>query len=197
MSGSDLVLTASRVEALKFFTVDSNLLMGAAALLFGILEVLLLLGKIQKLPKWAYIVKHTGTVGVVLTFITTACFLAPFLVDDYWLLFRNSNLFFHAVIPILSMITWVCLENTDEMTWKHSFIGVIPMAIYAVFYCATAFSHVEDGKVPIEYDWYGFVQGGVAFAAVSLPVMLLGTFAIAYLLWLGNRGVYKLDNKKR
>ena len=137
-----------------------------------------------------------GTVGVVLTFITTACFLAPFLVDDYWILFKNSNLFFHAVIPLLSLFVWVFFEETDEIPWKQSFIGIIPMAIYAVFYCAVALSHVENGKVPYEYDWYGFVQGGIAYAAVSLPVMLLATYGIAYLLWLTNRVVAKAGKKK-
>lgn len=195
MAGSDLILTGDKAQALKFFTVDSNLLMGAIALLFVVFEILLILGKTDKLPKWLYIVKHMGTVGVVLTFITTACFLAPFLVDDYWLLFKNSNLFFHAIIPILSLITWVVLEDVDEIEWKYSFIGMIPMVIYAVFYCIVALTHVENGAVPAEYDWYGFLRGGIAFAGVALPVMLIGTYAIAFLLWLGNKGFYKLYNR--
>ena len=193
--GDDLVLSANKVQAFKYFTVDSNLLMGAIAALFAVFEILLLVGKRENLPTWLYIVKHMGTVGVVLTFLTTACFLAPFLVDDYWILFKNSNLFFHAVIPLMSLATWVFLEDTDRVAWRYSFIGMIPMGVYAVFYCATALSHVVDGKVPYEYDWYGFVQGGVGYAAVSLPLMLGATYLIAYLLWLCNRAVARKTNK--
>ena len=194
--GDDLILTANKIEAFKFFTVDSNILVGVIALLFAVYEILLLSGKIAALPKFLYVLKHTATVGVVLTFLTTACFLAPFLVDDYWILFKNSNLFFHAVIPILSAIVWIFTEDTDKLRFRDTFIGVIPMAIYAVFYCANAFAHVVDGKVPMEYDWYGFVQGGIVYALVALPLMLVATYFISFLLCICNKSVHKLYSKK-
>jgi len=193
--GEGLKLTATKVEALKFFTVDSNLLMGLIAIIFAVYQILYMTCKIEKIPTAIYVLKLTGTVGVVLTFITTACFLAPFLVDDYFSLFTNSNLFFHFVIPVMSLITFVFLEEMGAIRWRYSFIGMIPMVIYSIFYSITAISHAENGKVPFQYDWYGFVQGGLINMIFVLPVMLGGTYLIAYLLWLGNKGMWKCYNK--
>lgn len=193
--GDDIALTSTKVEVLKFFTVDSNLLMGAIAAVLAVLEILFLCGKITQIPAWAYTLKLVGTVGVVLTMLTTVLFLAPFLVEDYWSLFRNANLFFHLVVPLVCLLVYLFGESTTSVRWRYSFWGMVPMGMYAIFYTINALSHIQDGKVPYAYDWYGFVQGGVSNMAFVLPIMLLGTYLICYLLWLGNRAMGKLYAK--
>lgn len=193
--GHSLSLTASKVEAFKFFTVDSNILMGVIAFVFAIFEILVLCGKKEKIPSVLYTLYLMGAVGVVLTFLTTACFLAPFLVEDYWSLFTNSNLFFHFVVPVMSLLVFVFMEDTDVIKFKGTFIGIIPMVIYAIFYSATAISHSENGVVPYEYDWYGFVQGGLINAFFVLPIMLIAVYLISFLLWFLNRKINKLYSR--
>ena len=68
--GEDTVLTATKIEAFKFYTVDSNIFMGIIALFFDGLEIKKLFGKIDEIPTYAYVLKLVGTVGVVLTFLT-------------------------------------------------------------------------------------------------------------------------------
>ena len=67
MHGID-ILSVSHIEMFKFYTVDSNLLMGLVSLLFLIDEIKLLKGKIKEISTFKYILKLTSTVGVTLTF---------------------------------------------------------------------------------------------------------------------------------
>lgn len=191
--GEDTVLTATKIEAFKFYTVDSNILMGIIALFFAGLEIQKLFGKIDEIPTYAYVLKLVGTVGVVLTFLTTVLYLGPIIDTGFFSLFRNSNLFYHLIIPILSMITFVLFENTDKLKLKHTFIGMITMLIYSVFYTVSALLHIENGKVIHGYDWYGFVKNGLSSVYIVTPVMLLFTYLISFGLYFLNK---KLNNAK-
>jgi hypothetical protein len=194
--GEDLALTSTKIEALKFFTVDSNILMGLIAALYAVFLVLLLAGKISTLPHWLHVLKLVGTVGVSLTFLTVVLFLAPFVAPTFWSLFLNASLFMHFITPVLSIIVFVFFEDTDDIRFKETFWGMVPMSIYAVFYSVNALAHIENGKVPYQYDWYAFVQGGVWQMAIALPMMLALTYLISWLLWLGNRGMHKFGAKR-
>ena len=48
---SDDLLVASNIEMFKFFTVDSNILMGLIALVLAIYEIRLLKKNIKEIPK--------------------------------------------------------------------------------------------------------------------------------------------------
>ena len=74
MHGID-ILSVSHIEMFKFYTVDSNLLMGLVSLLFLIDEIKLLKGKIKEISTFKYILKLTSTVGVTLTFLTVFLYL--------------------------------------------------------------------------------------------------------------------------
>lgn len=187
--GEDLALVASKAEAFKFFTVDSNVLMGLIALLYAVYLVLLLAGKIDAIPHWLHVLKLVGTVGVSLTFLTVVAFLAPFVAPTFWSLFNNASFFMHFLTPVLSIVVYVFFEDTDDVRFRETFWGLVPMGVYAIFYSVNALTHAVDGKVPYEYDWYAFVQGGVWQMAIALPLMLVATYLIALVLWVGNLGV--------
>ena len=88
--GEEEKLTETSIEVFKFFTVDSNLLIGIMAIIFAKYEINLLKGKIKEIPKCIYGLKLAATVGVVLTFLVTAFFLAPTYSRGYFALFINS-----------------------------------------------------------------------------------------------------------
>ena len=104
MSGDEIVLEASNLGMFKFFTVDSNLFMGVVALIFSVLEVRLLQGKIKEIDRKYYLLKLMGTTGVGLTFIVVFTYLSYIIEGGVRLMVMNSNLFFHLVTPVLSMI---------------------------------------------------------------------------------------------
>lgn len=188
MTGNEIVLESTKLGMFKFFTVDSNIFMGIAALILAIEEYKLLNGKIKEIDIHKYILKLMATAGVGLTFFTVFLYLGPISDGGIYSMLLNSNLFFHLIIPVLSIINFIFFENTDKLKIKHSLYGLIPMILYSVFYMINVFMHVENGNVAVEYDWYWFVQNGIWSCIIVIPVIFIFTFLISL-------GLYKFNNK--
>ncbi len=193
MFGNEPVLESSTFGIFRFFTVDSNLLIGISALVFSIEERKLLLGKINNISTKFYIFKYASTVAVSLTFIVVFTYLARISAGGIMSMLMNSNLFFHLIIPVLSMLTFILFEKTDKIKFKHVFYGLIPMLLYAVYYIGNLIVHVENGKVLPKYDWYWFVQGGIKQAFVVAPGIIMITFVISIVLWFLNKKSKRLE----
>lgn len=183
MPGGSL-LEVSKVEMFKFYTVDSNILMGIVSLIFIIYEKKLLKNKIKEIPKKVYILKLIATSGISLTFITTSFFLAPSY--GFYAMFNNSNLFFHLVVPVLSIITYIFFEK-HENKYKYAFFGIIPMFLYSIFYIANVLIHLNNGGLTFKYDFYGFLQGNLNNIYIVIPVIYLISYVISVLLVFGNK----------
>ena len=87
------LLEASKVEMFKFYTVDSNILMGIISLIISIYEIKLFKSTIKEIPKIVYILKFIATSGIALTFLVTLAFLGP--QYGMYAMYNNSNLFLH------------------------------------------------------------------------------------------------------
>jgi len=122
-----------------------------------------------------------------MTMIVVVVFLAPAARGGYFSLFKNTNLFMHLLIPLVCIISFVFFESTKKLRFAVAFAGMIPMFLYAVYYCINIALHLENGEISRKYDWYGFAIGGIRFAPVSLAVIFSLTFLISLLLWLFNR----------
>ena len=191
-SGGEAVLTAKKLAAFKYFTMDSNVLMGLTALLYALWE------RKREPPVWLRLLKLTATVGVTLTLLTVALFLGPFVMgmDRFLSLYADSNLFLHLIIPLLSIVAYVCTERSRAIRFRQTWFGVIPMVIYGAFYMANVLRHMEGGRVSFQYDWYGFAQGGPAASVVVFFGMILVTWLISVVLWRMNRGRGTADAKR-
>lgn len=187
MHGSEPVLESTKIGMFKFFTVDSNLFMGLVSLLFVTQEYKLLKGKIDNISIKMYILKLMATTGVGLTFFIVFAYLGPISDGGISSMLMNSNLFFHLLIPILSMITFILFESTDKLEFKKSFYGLIPTLMYALYYLINVLIHMENAKVSPEYDWYWFVQNGVWTAIIVVPMILFISYIISLALWKLNR----------
>lgn len=188
MSGKDIALASTKISMFKFFTVDSNIFMGIVALIFSIDEYKLLSGKIKEISIKKYTLKLMATVSVALTFFTVLFYLGPISEGGIYSMLLNSNLFFHLIIPFLSIINFIMFENSNKLKFKHCLYGTIPMLFYSIFYMLNVFLHVENGKVTVEYDWYWFVQNGIWTCFIVVPIIYILTFIISFL-------SYKLNNK--
>lgn len=179
--GESVVLSSSKLSMFKYFTVDSNLLMGIISCIF-----IYYLVKKMTIPKWLYSLKLLGTVGVALTFFTVVFYLAPTTKYGFLSMFMNANLFYHLLVPVLSMMTFVCFEKTNSLNIKDVFFGMSCMILYGIFYVFNVFTHMENGYVSYLYDWYFFAQGGVLGCIIVFSIMLVITFLISYFLWKRN-----------
>ena len=187
MSGDEIVLEASNLGMFKFFTVDSNLFMGIISLLFAINEIQLIKGTKKDISIKMYILKLMATTSVGLTFFVVFAYLGPISKGGIMSLLMNSNLFFHLIIPVLSIISFVFFEKTDKIKFSHTFLGIIPAVIYGIPYITNVLIHMENGIVSPIYDWYWFVQYGVWTAIIVVPIIFLITYIISCVLWRVNK----------
>lgn len=185
------LLEASGVTMFKYFTIDSNILMGLASLIFVIYEIKMLKNKIKDIPLCIYLFKFIATSGVTLTFIVTALFLTP--QYGFYALYNNSNLFLHLIIPLLSIITYIFFEKYDNK-YKYTFLGIIPMVLYSVYYAIMILTHLDSGGLTYKYDFYGFLQGDVTNIYTVVPVMYIVMIGLSFILVYFNKLVNSSDN---
>ncbi|MBO7135235.1 MAG: hypothetical protein J6V73_01265 [Spirochaetaceae bacterium] len=180
------VLSSANAKAFKYFTVDSNVFAGIISLVIMIVQLLIDKGKgrLKKIPKLLHLLKLAATTGVTLTMLVTAFFLAPFQYD-FFSLFMDSNLFLHLVIPLVCIVTFVFFEPADIST-AQTFAGTVPMLIYAIFYSTNIILHLQNGQTSHDYDWYGFLDGGVNTIWFVGPLLLAVTWAMALLIQTAN-----------
>lgn len=190
MSGlSGGVLSARKLATLKYFTVDSNILLGIAALIAAIDQRKVLRGEKGEVSLSTLILKLSGTFGGTLTMLVTIFFLGPTLGRTYgfFSLFEKSNFFLHLVNPVLGIVTFLCFEKSSRIAFRHTFTAIIPLVLYAVYYVAVTLRHTVNGVAAKGYDWYGFFFLGVKSAYIVLPVIIMISWLISFALWKLNR----------
>ena len=183
-----VLLDYDNITMFQYFTVDSNILVGIASLILIVYELLLINKKIKEIPSIIYLIKGSGVVSVTLTFLVTLFFLAPSSRYGFLSLYMNTNLFFHLIVPILSIISFVFYEKFDNNK-LNPFYGTIPMILYSIFYIINILLHTNGSTVSYEYDFYGFLGGNIYNSIIVLPIIFIITYIISYI-------ILKL-NKKR
>ena len=179
MKTYDLGLEITKIGMLKLFTVQSNILMGIASLIFAYKEYQIQKGKIKELRRRDYALKLAGTTAVSLTFLVVFTYLGPLTEYGIRSMVSNSNLFYHLIIPILSVITFIFFEKNKKLDFKDTLIGLIPAVLYSLFYITNVITHIENGGVSTTYDWYRFVQNGIWTTIIVAPLILVITYLIS------------------
>lgn len=187
----EIILESTKLGMLRFFTVQSNLFIGIISLLFAIDQINILKGRKKEISLFKYILKLMSTGAVFLTFFIVFVYLGPISKNGILSLLMNSNLFFHLIIPVLSIITFIFFEKTDKIKFKYVLYGLIPTFLYGVYYLLNVLIHVENGRVSPLYDWYWFVQNGVWTALIVVPIIFLISYLLNLVLWVLNKNNYK------
>lgn len=168
------LLSGSGLTAIKYFTVQSNLFMGAASLL----TVVVLLVR-KKVPRWAARLKFIATVAVALTFTVTLVFLSH--IYDIKMLFSGANLWFHLFIPIAAIVDYAFFFDAPKLTFKNTFLALIPEIIYGAFYLINLLINGTGVGRGVN-DWYGFLKWGSYIGIAISAGMFLITWGIAVLI---------------
>ena len=195
MKSYDVGLESTRLGMFRFFTVDANLFMGIVSLIFMIEETKVLKGKQKEIPRLAYLLNLMSTTAVTLTFTVVFLYLGPISKYGIKSMITNSNLFFHLLIPLLSILNFIFIEENEKLEKKDTIYGMLPTIIYALYYLINVLIHMENGKVSPIYDWYWFIQNGVWTAIIVIPIIFLLTYMIAITLYIGNKKI-RIDRKK-
>lgn len=102
MHGYEPSSELSDTQIFSYFTVQANTFMGIVSFVFAIKELQILKGTKKVIPLRYYILKMIATVAVSLTFLVVFGYLGFASKGGIASLLRNSNLFFHLIINILS-----------------------------------------------------------------------------------------------
>ncbi len=180
-------LETSGLSVFKFFTVDSNIFMGIIAILFARQERKIISGKIKEIPISYYLFKFMATVSVTLTFLTVFIYLGGIAEGGLISLLQNSNLFFHLIVPVLSVLTFTVFEKNNKIKANYIVCSLIPMLLYAIYYIINVIVHFENGTISPKYDWYRFMKDGMKGIYYVAPTILVSTLAIGIVLWVLNR----------
>lgn len=146
--------------AFRFFTVLSNELCAAAALLMCLTPS----------EPWVWTFKYIGTAAVTVTMLTVFLFLGPNL--GYKKMLTGPDLYMHLVTPLLALISFCVLERRG-LSLPVALLGLLPTALYGVLY---AYKILAAPPEKAWKDFYGFNRGGKW--GISLACMLLGTLLI-------------------
>lgn len=181
-SRSEVALAAMGLYSLKYFTVLSNLLLGAASLVYAVFIVRALRGG-ARIPRWAYVLKYIATVATTVTLMTVLLFLGPTL--GYPPMFAGANLWFHLVLPVVAIVEFVFLDTTYRLSFKETIVGMVSTFLYGLAYCGNIYLNGVGSGIGTN-DWYGFTMWGVEYMPVVFAVMLLATWLFAVVIRAGN-----------
>ncbi len=151
----------ANVGAFRYFTIDSNLFCGIAALC----EAVQVLRRPEgDAPEWTSVFLLAGVSAVTVTLLTVLCFLGP--VFGYGSMFRGEEFFMHLFSPLFAILAWVTvLRPSMRVRRMHSWMGMLPLTAYSVWYIGNILCNGVRGN-----DLYGLARWGSAW---YFPVFLL------------------------
>ena len=170
----------------NLFTTDSNILCGVSALVMAVFEIRLIKTK-QTVPRWAFILKYTGTCALAVTFFTVIFFLGPSM-GFMEMVFGGTSIYMHFLGPIIAFVSFCFFETSKPLSMPVSLMGIIPTALYGAWYCTEVVFITEANGGWM--DFYGFNQGGYWY--ITYPVMVLASFGLCMLV----RALHNAVNKK-
>lgn len=189
-----IILSIRGPKTFRMFTTQSNIVSGIVAAIIVVFDILILLKKYNEIPNWLKIVKMIATTGVTLTFFVVVFYLGFVAVAQgysYFIIFRSTNICFHLLTPISAILSFILFEGKSNIKFKYTFLNMIHMICYAIFYTINVFTHLNsDGSVNKDYDWYYFVLGENWTYIFAVLGILIVTYGIGLVLWFTNK---KLD----
>lgn len=163
------------LTGLKYFTILSNLLAGLAAQIF----LYTLHSPDTSRFRSVLTLKLVAAVSVSITFLTVVLFLGP--LYGYRSMYTGSNLFFHLLIPIFSILSISIGTHKTEFPKQCAYPAMLPVLIYGIVYL---FNNLINGigTWPDTNDWYGFLLWGYPVGLIIFGMLMLISYAVARVL---------------
>ena len=190
-SRSKGLLTSFGVQNFKYFTVDSNLLLGLVCLAELILTAAGVTARSERVRLWLERLVYVATVAVALTFTVVVCVFAPFV--GLRPLVQDANLYFHLIEPVLAMLALCAFRRGRMIPLWETALALVPTTAYGLYYTAVLLA--RGVRFP-ETDWYGFASRGVVGSVAVAVFLHLLTWALALLLRLAAGGTKRQARRR-
>lgn len=168
----------SGVTCFRYFTTDSNILLGITCLIMLVFNIKNLVHPERPIPRVIYLIKLVGTVAAAVTMMTVIFFLGPMAAarggfHSFLNFFRTNVFILHLSNPVLAIVSFLFFEQTERFDLRSTLWSLAPTAVYSLVYLAEV---IFTEKWP---DFYGFTFGGnYLIAPISLLAMYLVTWGI-------------------
>jgi hypothetical protein len=167
------------IKVFQYYTENSNYLALVTSSVF-ILVVTISLIRGKLIPSWVYILRFVTTASLTITLVVVLLVLIPMMPEDtMFLLFGNSCLYQHTLCPILSILSFIFLENESKLSRKSILYALIPTIIYGVIFITLNILKIVEGPYPFFYFYYfpWYMSVSVIFG------IFIGSMIIATLLY--------------
>lgn len=155
------------IGVMRFYTQDSNLLLLGASLGYLAWNMM---HPDREVPRWLRILKLTGTIGVMITFVIVITVLSWTTNMGLWtLLTSGSMLYHHTLCPLLGLSTFLFLEpyrfRESDAVWGMSFTFLyaavtVPLNILRIMDGPYPFLRVYQQPVWASFLWAFIILGG-------------------------------------
>lgn len=169
----------------QFYTENSNYFALIVSAIFCVACIVSLARHIP-IPNWVHILRYIATACLTLTFIVISFILSPLYPANFvgWL-FKGSGLYQHFLCPLISIISFVFIENYLRLPKKTVWIALAPTLVYGVVCVLLNLLKLMTGPYPFFYVYLLPLYISIP----SLVGMILLSLSIAFVL-------YKVNNKK-
>lgn len=168
-------LSAGSFSSLKYYTVLSNLFNGILSLFY-----VNWIRSGKEMTNRRKTLKLTACAGVTLTFLMIVGFFGP--LYGYPSMFQKANFWFHLVLPLASIFSFLVLERDLRLPFRYTRYTVLSPFVYAVGYVLNLVVR-GVGEWPESNDFYGFLNWGIVAAAVIAIVIFVLFWGISCVLW--------------
>ena len=147
-------------KAFRYYTTQSNVLCAVSTLCICLFPQ----------AQWTYYLKVVGTAAVTVTMLTVLLFLGR--IYGYGPLLKGSESFMHLINPLLAIVS-LCVFERRGIGFAASFIGLLPVALYAPLYLYNVVFAPQEKRWD---DFYAFNRDGRWW--IAYVMMLAGTAVI-------------------
>ena len=157
----------------RFFTILSNLVMGAISAMCIPFAVDGLRYQNYHLPRWYANLLFMGATGVTITFLLSLLVLSPMYGFYYIMVYSNSKLF-HLICPLLSIILFLFINSDHNIKFKSSLIAIAPIVLYGIVYFIMVFVIGQE-----QGGWRDHYKVMDIMEYLPLPAIVILVFAMS------------------
>lgn len=114
------------------FTFISNLTVGLMSIFNAVFLLISVFKNKDSIPKIFSLIKITAISMTTLTFFTVLFVIGP--IDGYPHSYSGRDFYAHLLVPLLSLLSYLFLEEAFQYKWKYSLLMSIPFIIYSIAY---------------------------------------------------------------
>lgn len=142
--------------------------------------------KATTIPKWVSILKYSSTLSLLVTFLVVVFILTPMfgLKSFSWMLFQDTNFYFHTICPILTFVSFIFFETHYIKGLRDNIRAMYFTMIYATLFIILNILRVVKGPYP-----FLMVHDQPIYMSIIWFILIVGgAFGLSMLImWIKNK----------